>query len=83
RGSVSTTVGSRDLRMLRFDLSGPIVDDTLYASVAGAWRGQDGWYAQASLSGAGPVYLDAANRYRRSGYALVNLATGVTVRQVE
>lgn len=43
RGSVSTTVGSRDLRMLRFDLSGPIVDDTLYASVAGAWRGQDGF----------------------------------------
>ncbi|MFY2084516.1 TonB-dependent receptor, partial [Achromobacter xylosoxidans] len=42
-----------------------------------------GWYAQASLSGAGPVYLDAANRYRRSGYALVNLAAGVTVRQVE
>ncbi|MCR2721540.1 TonB-dependent receptor plug domain-containing protein, partial [Salmonella enterica] len=31
RGSVSTTVGSRDLRMLRFDLSGPIIDDTLYA----------------------------------------------------
>ena len=43
RGSVSTTVGSRDLRMLRFDLSGPIIDDTLYASVAGAWRGQNGF----------------------------------------
>ncbi|WP_241069197.1 TonB-dependent receptor [Achromobacter insuavis] len=43
RGSVSTTVGSRDLRMLRFDLSGPIVDDTLYASVAGAWRSQHGF----------------------------------------
>ena len=42
-----------------------------------------GWYAQASLSGTGPVYLDAANRYRRNGYALVNLAAGVTVRQVE
>jgi len=42
-----------------------------------------GWYAQASLTGTGRVYLDAANRYRRNGYGLVNLAAGVTVRQVE
>lgn len=42
-----------------------------------------GWYAQASLTGAGRVYLDAANRYSRNGYGLVNLAAGVTVRRVE
>lgn len=42
-----------------------------------------GWYAQASLTGTGRVYLDAANRYSRNGYGLVNLAAGVTVRQVE
>lgn len=42
-----------------------------------------GWYAQASLTGTGRVYLDAANRYARNGYGLVNLAAGVTVQQVE
>lgn len=42
-----------------------------------------GWYAQASLTGVGRVYLDAANRYARNGYGLVNLAAGVTVNQVE
>lgn len=42
-----------------------------------------GWYAQASLTGTGRVYLDAANRYTRNGYGLVNLAAGVTVRQME
>lgn len=42
-----------------------------------------GWYAQASLTGTGRVYLDAASRYRRNGYGLVNLAAGATVRQVE
>ncbi len=43
RGQISATAGSRDLRMLRFDLSGPLIDNTLYASVAGAWRSQDGF----------------------------------------
>lgn len=42
-----------------------------------------GWYAQASLTGTGRVYLDAANRYSRNGYSLINLAAGVTVHQVE
>ncbi|KAG0920652.1 hypothetical protein G6F32_015494 [Rhizopus arrhizus] len=36
-----------------------------------------------ALTGTGRVYLDAANRYSRNGYGLVNLAAGVTVRQVE
>lgn len=35
-----------------------------------------GWYAQASVVGASKVYLDAANRYRRNGYGLVNLVAG-------
>jgi iron complex outermembrane receptor protein len=42
-----------------------------------------GWYAQAALTGTSSVYLDAANRYRRNGYGLVNLAAGFTFRQVE
>ncbi|MFV0456501.1 MAG: TonB-dependent receptor domain-containing protein [Pseudomonas sp.] len=35
-----------------------------------------GWYAQASVVGTSKVYLDAANRYRRNGYGLVNLVAG-------
>ena len=43
RGQVSAEIGSRDLRVMRFDLSGPLVEDRLYASVAGAWRSQNGF----------------------------------------
>lgn len=42
-----------------------------------------GWYAQANVSGVGKVYLDAANRYRQSGYGLVNLAAGYTLGHAE
>lgn len=35
-----------------------------------------GWYAQASLRGSGKVYLDAANRYKRNGYGLLDLVAG-------
>lgn len=35
-----------------------------------------GWYAQASLRGSGKVYLDAANRYQRNGYGLLDLVAG-------
>ena len=35
-----------------------------------------GWYMQAGVTGSSKVYLDAANRYVRSGYGLVNLVAG-------
>lgn len=35
-----------------------------------------GWHAQAQVYGTGKVYLDAANRYSRNGYGLVNLQAG-------
>lgn len=35
-----------------------------------------GWYLMSSLVGSGKVYLDAANRYQRKGYSLINLAAG-------
>ena len=35
-----------------------------------------GWHGQAALSGTGAIFLDAANRYRRNGYGLLNLNAG-------
>ncbi|HBP28167.1 TonB-dependent receptor [Advenella sp. S44] len=35
-----------------------------------------GWYAQAQVVGTGKVYLDAANKYKRNGYGLINLTAG-------
>lgn len=35
-----------------------------------------GWHGQAALSGVGAIFLDAANRYRRNGHALLNLSAG-------
>lgn len=35
-----------------------------------------GWYAQVNLNGASEVYLDAANKYGRAGYGVVNLMAG-------
>lgn len=35
-----------------------------------------GWHVQAQASGMGRVYLDAANRYQRPGYGLVDLQAG-------
>lgn len=34
------------------------------------------WYAQATLTGTGKIYLDAANKYSRNGFGLINLAGG-------
>ncbi len=42
-----------------------------------------GWHAQAQVSGMGRVYLDAANRYQRPGYGLVNLQAGRSFGPVE
>lgn len=42
-----------------------------------------GWYAQAGLVGSSKVYLDAANRYERNGYGLVNLLAGYQFEQWE
>lgn len=41
--AVSTDLSSRSGRALRFDLSRPLVKDTLYASIAGEWSQQDGF----------------------------------------
>lgn len=37
-----------------------------------------GWHVQATLTGTGKVYLDAANRYSRNGFGLLNLSAGKT-----
>ena len=42
-----------------------------------------GWHAQARWYGTGKVYLDAANRYRRNGYGLLNLQAGRRVGDIE
>ncbi|HBP4890003.1 TPA: TonB-dependent receptor [Pseudomonas aeruginosa] len=43
RATVSTDVGNRDKRAMRFALSSPIVEDALYASISGSWLKQDGF----------------------------------------
>lgn len=40
------------------------------------YQNQQGWYVQASVRGSGMIYLDPANKYQRSGYAVVDLAAG-------
>jgi len=40
------------------------------------YQSAGGWYAQARVQGAGKVYLDAANDYRRAGFGIVNLSAG-------
>lgn len=35
-----------------------------------------GWYVQGGLSAVGKIYLDAANRYQRPGYGLVDVSGG-------
>lgn len=42
-----------------------------------------GWHAQARWYGTGKVYLDAANRYQRNGYGLLNLQAGQRFGDVE
>jgi len=41
------------------------------------------WFAQAALTASGRVYLDAANRYARNGYATVDLNAGYTFGRAE
>ncbi|MFL9926844.1 TonB-dependent receptor [Herbaspirillum lusitanum] len=41
------------------------------------------WYAQVSLNATGKVYLDAANRYSRNGYGLLNVSGGYRIGQTE
>lgn len=43
RVNATAAAGSRDRRSLRLNASGPLVEDTLYGSVAGGWREQDGF----------------------------------------
>ncbi|WP_051237565.1 TonB-dependent receptor [Ottowia thiooxydans] len=43
RAALSTELSSRSGRALRFSLSRPLVKDTLYASISGEWRQQDGF----------------------------------------
>ncbi len=43
RSMISTEIGSRQQRALRFAVSRPLVADTLYASIAGEWSAQDGF----------------------------------------
>ena len=40
------------------------------------YQDQQGWYVQASVRGSGMVYLDPANKYKRNGYAVLDLAAG-------
>ncbi len=42
-----------------------------------------GWYAQAHLHGAGKVYLDAANKFGRAGYGVINLMAGYAFGRTE
>ncbi len=42
-----------------------------------------GWYVQARLNGASKIYLDAANKYGRAGYGVVNLMAGYTFGHTE
>ena len=37
-----------------------------------------GWYAQAHIQGASRIYLDAANKYGRPGYGVIDLMAGYT-----
>lgn len=43
RGSISVEAGSRDKQVLQFALNKPIVENQLYASIAGHWTSQDGF----------------------------------------
>lgn len=51
RASFSADVGSRNKRGMRFSLSRPLVEDTLYASISGSWLAQDGFIANTHTSG--------------------------------
>lgn len=43
RARLSTELGSRDRRVARADLSGPLVEDRLFLGVTGNWSEQDGF----------------------------------------
>lgn len=60
----------------------PLAPDTT-AHIGVRYDAPQGWYAQARLHGAGKVYLDAANRFGRAGYGVINLMAGYTFGRTE
>lgn len=42
-----------------------------------------GWWAQARVHGTGKIYLDAANRYQRPAYGLLDLSAGCLMGRAE
>lgn len=75
---VDTTLGNRDKRSLRFDLSQALVADTLYAGIAGEWLEQDGFIDNAYRG------RDEDARERHNGRAVLRwtpaTATSATLR---
>lgn len=51
RARVSADIGSRNKRGLRFSLSRPLVEDTLYVSISGSWLKQDGFITNTYTGG--------------------------------
>lgn len=69
---VDATLGSRDKRSLRFDLSQALVADTLYAGIAGEWREQDGFIDNTYRGG------DEDDRERHNGQAVLRWTPAAT-----
>lgn len=55
----------------------------LSGHVALRFDASNGWHAQAQASGMGKVYLDAANRFSRNGFGILNLQAGYSWGDVE
>lgn len=51
RTSAMVDLGSRNKRALRFSLSRPLMEDTLFASLSGSWMKQDGFIHNTSRGG--------------------------------
>ena len=80
---LQTALGLNRTRFGRFSDGAAVYDGhhnpfapDINAHLALRYDAPRGWWAQAAVQGTGKVYLDAANRYTRPGYALLNLATG-------
>ncbi len=75
---VDATLGNRDKRVLRFDLSQALVADTLYGGIAGEWLEQDGFIDNAYRG------RDEDDRERHNGRAALRWtpasATSATLR---
>lgn len=67
----SFTEGLNDFRGNR----NPFAPD-LTGNLSLQYEASNGWYLQGALNVVGKIYLDAANRYERPGYALVDLSSG-------